>query len=195
MDSAGTVYVTDDNRVLKLAAGVEHPDRSCRSPASAQLGGVAVDSAGNVYVVDVRRRSVKKLPAGASTQTVLPFTGVSDPQRRGGGQRRQRLCHHDSRPCIGQGDTGTNRVLKLAAGATTQTELPFTGLNEPLWCGGGLRRQRLRRRPQQQPGVETAGGVDTPRSSCRSPASTAPLVSRWTAPATSTSPTKATAGC
>ncbi len=25
-----------------------------------------------------------------------------------------------------------NRVLRLAAGATTQTELPFTGLNRPM---------------------------------------------------------------
>ena len=55
-------------------------------------------------------------------------------------------------------DPDNKRVLKLAAGSSTPTVLPFTGLNAPQGCGGGQRRQRLRHRPAQ-PGAEAAGGV------------------------------------
>ena len=39
--------------------------------------GVAVDTAGSVYVVDFHNNRVVKLAAGSTTQTVLPFTGLS----------------------------------------------------------------------------------------------------------------------
>ena len=42
--------------------------------------GVAVDTAGNVYVTDVVNNRVLKLAAGSTTQTVLPFTGLDDPR-------------------------------------------------------------------------------------------------------------------
>ena len=81
MDTAGTVYVTDqsNNRVLKLAAGSSTqtvlPFTGLNGP-----GGVAVDTAGNVYVADWGNDRVLKLAAGSSTQTVLPFTGLNSPE-------------------------------------------------------------------------------------------------------------------
>ena len=39
---------------------------------------MAVDAAGSVYVTD-RDNRVVKLPAGSSTQTVLPITGLASP--------------------------------------------------------------------------------------------------------------------
>ena len=39
--------------------------------------GVAVDSAGNVYVADTANNRVLKLVAGSTTQTVLPFTRIT----------------------------------------------------------------------------------------------------------------------
>ena len=42
--------------------------------------GVAVDSAGNVYVVDRNDNRILELPAGSSTQVVLPFSGLNYPQ-------------------------------------------------------------------------------------------------------------------
>jgi DNA-binding beta-propeller fold protein YncE len=85
--------------------------------------GVAVDTAGNVYVADTHTDRVLKLAAGSSTQTVLPFTGLD-------------LCGDDidestagvavdAAGNVYVTDTCHNKVLKLAAGSSTQTVLPF----------------------------------------------------------------------
>jgi hypothetical protein len=42
-------------------------------------GGVAVDTAGDVYVADRDNNRVVKLAAGSNTPTVLPFTGLHGP--------------------------------------------------------------------------------------------------------------------
>jgi DNA-binding beta-propeller fold protein YncE len=83
-------------------------------------GGVAVDTAGNVYVTDGFSKRVWKLAAGSNTATVLPFTGLNLP----GGVAV------DTAGDVYVTD-GTKRVLKLAAGSNAQTVLPFTGLNNP----------------------------------------------------------------
>jgi serine/threonine protein kinase, bacterial len=90
------------------------------------LRGVAVDAAGNVYVVDnvyvdSGSSRVVKLAAGSSTQTVLPFTGLKDPWG----------VAVDAAGSVYVADTENKRVVKLAAGASTQTVLPFTGLVNP----------------------------------------------------------------
>ena len=91
---------------------------------------VAVDSAGDVYVVDELGRQVRKLAAGSTTQVVLPFDAPSsdnpsfitlDPAG----------VAVDSAGDVYVADSHNDRVLKLAAGATTPAELPFTDLNEP----------------------------------------------------------------
>ena len=98
---------------------VELPFTGLNSP-----GGVAVDTAGNVYVADHGNNRVLKLAAGSTTPTVLPFTGLNSP----GGVAV------DTAGTVYVADTGNNRVLKLAAGSTSQTVLPFTGLNIPtVW--------------------------------------------------------------
>ena len=66
---------------------------------------------------------------------MLPFTGLKDPDG----------VAVDSAGNLYVTDSDNNRVLKLAAGSTTQTALPFTGLSGR--GGGGYRRQPLRRRP------------------------------------------------
>ena len=67
-----------NNRVLKLAAGSATqsvlPFTGLDDP-----GGVAVDTAGNLYVTDSHNNRVLKLAAGSATPTVLPFTGLNSP--------------------------------------------------------------------------------------------------------------------
>ena len=82
--------------------------------------GVAVDTAGNIYVTNYDGRAVK-LAAGSTTQTELPFTGLSMPEG----------VAVDTAGNIYVADYGNSRVVKLAAGSTTHTELPFTGLGHP----------------------------------------------------------------
>jgi len=83
--------------------------------------GVAVDSAGNVYVTSGGGNRVLKLAAGGSTPIVLPFAGVKDPSG----------VAVDSSGALYVTSIDNNRVLKLAAGASAPIVLPFTGLNNP----------------------------------------------------------------
>jgi streptogramin lyase len=79
-------------------------------------GGVAVSSAGDVYLADSLNDRVLKLATGSHEQTVLPFTGL----------------HHPGPVAV---DAAGNvyvvdrkQVLKLAPGANEASELPFSGL-------------------------------------------------------------------
>lgn len=88
---------------------------------------VAVDTAGNVYIVS--NKQVLKLAAGSTTPTTLPFTDLVNPADAA----------VDTAGNVYVADFGNGlaagRALKLAAGSTTPTTLPFTGLNQPAAVG------------------------------------------------------------
>lgn len=90
--------------------------------------GVAVDGAGDVYVSDTGNHRVLKLTAGSS-QTVLPFTGLSADTSPGASNGLWLAA--DGAGDLYVADTTNDRVLKLAAGTATQTVLPFSGLDRP----------------------------------------------------------------
>jgi serine/threonine-protein kinase len=83
--------------------------------------GVAVDSAGNIYVADMGNDIVLRLAAGATAPTPLPFAGLRNP----------RDVAVDEAGDVYVADGSNDRVLRLAAGATAATPLPFAGLNDP----------------------------------------------------------------
>jgi serine/threonine-protein kinase len=84
-------------------------------------GGVAVDFAGAAYVTNQGMYGrVVKLTPGSDTPTVLPFTGLYQPQ----------AVAVDSAGAVYVTDFN-NRVVMLAAGSNNQTQLPFTGLSYP----------------------------------------------------------------
>nr|WP_197495392.1 serine/threonine-protein kinase PknD [Mycobacterium kyorinense] len=84
-------------------------------------GGVALDSAGNVYVTNQGMYGrVVKLPPDSSSPAVLPFTGLYEPQG----------VAVDSAGAVYVTDFN-NRVVKLAPGSNDQTDLPINGLNYP----------------------------------------------------------------
>jgi DNA-binding beta-propeller fold protein YncE len=85
------------------------------------LHGVAVDSAGNVYVTDHDGNRVLKLAAGSTNPTPLPFTGLQGPSG----------VAVDSVGAVYVTDSDHSRVLKLAAGSNSAATLPFTGLLHP----------------------------------------------------------------
>lgn len=88
-------------------------------------GGVALDSTGSVYVTSQSMYGrVVKLASGSLTPTVLPFTGLYQPQGLA----------VDANGTVYVADFN-NRVVKLAAGSNTQSVLPFTGLAYPQGVG------------------------------------------------------------
>ena len=107
--------------VVKSAAGSNAPTVLPFKPVN-DIGWMAVDTFGDVYVGDFDRNRVPKLAAGADTPTVLPFTnlhGVAD-------------VAVDAAGSVYVVDGDHNRVLKLAAGSDAPTVLPFTGINQPI---------------------------------------------------------------
>ncbi|MEB3032266.1 serine/threonine-protein kinase PknD [[Mycobacterium] nativiensis] len=83
--------------------------------------GVALDSDDNVYVASQGMYGrVVKLAAGSSAPTVLPFSGLYQPQG----------VAVDKNGTVYVTDFN-NRVVKLTAGSTDQVLLPFTGLSYP----------------------------------------------------------------
>ncbi|HEU4362160.1 MAG TPA: protein kinase [Mycobacterium sp.] len=95
-------------------------------------GGVTLDSDGNVYITSQGMYGrVVKLPAGSSKPSVLPFSGLYQPQ----------ALAVDSAGAVYVTDFN-NRVVKLPAGSNSQTVMPFDGLNYPegvaVDSGGGV---------------------------------------------------------
>ncbi len=130
VDSAGDVYVVDElaRQVLKLAAGstdlfvlpVEAPGPDNPTFMTSDPSGVAVDSAGDVYVADGHNDRVLKLATGSTTPAVLPFTDLVEP--KGVAVNRAGDVY------VAESYSGKNQILKLAAGSTTPAVLPFTDL-------------------------------------------------------------------
>jgi hypothetical protein len=133
VDSAGNVYGAngggvDPNggcclavHVVTQAVGAETPTVLPFKGVNG-MGGMAVDTAGDLYVGDYDHNRVLKLAAGSDAPTVLPFTnvhGVVD-------------VAVDSAGSVFAVDADHNRVLKLAAGSDAPTVLPFDGIDKPI---------------------------------------------------------------
>ncbi|TDH48273.1 serine/threonine protein kinase [Mycobacterium eburneum] len=122
LDNEGNVYAASMGmygRVVKLAAGSDNPT-VLPFTGLYQPQGLAVDSAGAVYVSDFNNRVVK-LASGSNNQMVLPFNGLNYPEG----------VAVDAEGNVYVADRGNDRVVKLAAGSNTQSDLPFNGLNNP----------------------------------------------------------------
>ncbi len=71
-----TVYVVSGEQVISIAGGI-----ATTLPFAGFLASdVAVDDAGTVYALDRTNSVVKRLPKGSNTPTVVPFTGLKNPE-------------------------------------------------------------------------------------------------------------------
>ncbi|MFE3054348.1 serine/threonine-protein kinase PknD [Nocardia sp. NPDC059239] len=84
--------------------------------------GVAVDSAGDLFVTDSGNNRVLKLNAGSQTQVVLPFTGLGNPVGLA----------VNTRGDVFVADLNGQRVVEMPAGSDKQVVLPITGLYVPI---------------------------------------------------------------
>lgn len=166
VDPAGDVYVVGDqpgsegDKLLKLASG---SDAAVPVPLDGQLmaSGLAVDSAGTLYISLVGEHSVLQLAAGSRTPLHRPrppsdvkglavdsvgniyFTSLPGDVYKlaPGSDTATKLPFYDLKSAWGVAvdaggsvyvtDFRSNRVLKLPAGSQTTTALPFTGLDQP----------------------------------------------------------------
>jgi protein phosphatase len=128
VDGAGSVYVADSyrgGRVLELPIGfstpIELPFDKAYGFGLAHPAGLAVDTAGHVFVGDTANGRVVELAVNSGGQAALPFTGLDHPTD----------VEVDGAGNVYVADTDKNRVLMLAPGSITQVVLPFAGLDRP----------------------------------------------------------------
>jgi serine/threonine protein kinase, bacterial len=122
VDGSGTVYVADhdNHRVMMLEANSSTPTQLPFTRLDGPAG-VAVDGAGSVYVTDEAGIRVYQLYKSTPPQRELfSYTGLSGPHGV--------AVDHDFNVYV---TDASNRVLKLAPGATNPTELAFSGLDSP----------------------------------------------------------------
>ncbi len=124
-----------------------------------------MDTAGNLYVVDAGNNRVLTLAAGLAARRPCCRSPASTPP----GVWRWMP------PATSTSLTyGNNRVVELAAGSSTQSVLPFTGLNSPdgvaVDAAGDLYVADVGNNRVRGAG----GGGEPPRACCRSPASRTP---------------------
>jgi serine/threonine protein kinase, bacterial len=70
-----TTTTTQPSHPVSYSSQVVLPFTGLKAP-----NGVAVDTAGNLYVADVGNHRVMRLAVGASAPSELPFTGLNNPQ-------------------------------------------------------------------------------------------------------------------
>jgi serine/threonine protein phosphatase PrpC/sugar lactone lactonase YvrE len=128
IDGAGSVYVADSDRggrVLELPIGfsgpIELPFDKAYGFGLAHPSGLAVDTAGHVFVGDTANNRVVQLAVNTGGQAALPFTDLDHPTD----------VEVDGAGNVYVADTDRNRVLMLAPGSVNQVVLPFAGLNHP----------------------------------------------------------------
>jgi serine/threonine-protein kinase len=130
------VVDSGNNRVLELPAG-SSTQTVLPFDGLAYPSGVAVGTAGDVYVVDpghdsVHSNRVLKLAAGSSSPTVLPPTGRATPDDvavDAAGNVYATVFYGGRR-------TTYNDLLKLSAGSDTWTQLPSAGVQQYVATDG-----------------------------------------------------------
>ncbi|CAJ1587582.1 hypothetical protein [[Mycobacterium] wendilense] len=79
VDADGNVFVSTMGRIVKVGPNSETADPVEGAPAD--VGGLAVDAAGNLYATDIKAGTVSRLPARGGAWVQLPFSNIKSPTR------------------------------------------------------------------------------------------------------------------
>jgi len=164
VDGTGNLYIADpgNNRVRKVAAG-SGTITTVAGTGVAGYGGdggpatqallsaptfVAVDGAGNLYIVDLNNNRVRKVSTGTGTITTVAGTGVAGYSGDNGPATQAQLANAAGVVVDGAGnlyiaDNGNNRVRKVSTGSGTITMIAGTGLNGYGGDGGPATQAQL----------------------------------------------------
>ena len=224
VDRSGDQYIADtkNNRVLRVAATTGATSTLLPFGDIHEPTAVAVDDAGDVFV-GTGEKKVYKLPSGASGAVQLPFSDlhlINDIATDGpgnlyvgDGNRILELTAGSNSPnvvSLGQdiqigglavdrrgdvfaSDQQNDQVVELLVGSTQPTVLPFYGLSGPAGLSVDASGD-LFVADTTTTGWWSCQAGGTATTSYRSPASTSLMPSRSGLPATSSWPTRATAG-
>jgi sugar lactone lactonase YvrE len=148
VDSVGNLYIgdTDNQRVRMVAAGTGTITTVAGNGSvgysgdggaatSAQLYspyGVAVDSAGNVYIADVLNNAIRKVAAGTGTISTVAGTGTLGYSGDGGAATSAELHYPDGVAVDSAGnlyiaDSYNQRIRRVAAGTGTISTVAGNG--------------------------------------------------------------------
>ena len=168
VDSAGNVYVADsDNHTIRKVtpggvvttlAGLAGSSGSADGTGSAARFydpyGVAVDSAGNVYVADYRNHTIRKVTPGGVVTTLAGLAGSSGSADGTGSAARFYYPYGvavDSAGNVYVADTCNNTIRKVTPGGVVTTLAGVAGY--PV---GGVELRRQRRRHGQRRALQLA---------------------------------------
>jgi hypothetical protein len=148
VDSAGNLYIADqlNNRIRKVTAGTGiittvagnetggfSGDNGPATAASlSSPTGVAVDSAGNIYIADLSNQRIRKVTAGTGVITTVAGTGTAAYSGDDGAATASSLYNPncvavDSTGNLYIADTGSQRIRKVTAGTGIITTVAGTG--------------------------------------------------------------------
>ncbi|WP_156425620.1 MULTISPECIES: hypothetical protein [unclassified Mycobacterium] len=77
IDAEDNLFVFTMGEIVKIAKDAEAAEPVDGGPED--VGGLAVDTAGNLYATDVKANTVSRMPAGGGEWAQLPFTGLQSP--------------------------------------------------------------------------------------------------------------------
>lgn len=79
VDAEDNLYAAVDRQISKISNGADTVEPV--PGATGDVGGLAVDTAGNLYATDVQEGTVSRMPAGGGDWIELPFRDLQSPTR------------------------------------------------------------------------------------------------------------------
>jgi sugar lactone lactonase YvrE len=132
VSAGGTLYVADqgNQRIQKFPAGSTSATNGTTAAGGngygsaanqfADIAGICMDGAGNLYVSDINNHRIQKFPAGSTSATSATTVAGGNGQGSNANQLRQPVAVYvDASGAVYVADIGNSRIQKFPAGGTS----------------------------------------------------------------------------